>query len=132
MLQKFQEKFLIIEREKFSKIGWKKDRSVGCLRKNPPHTRPPALIASARNFRMKLPRPSSRSLRRASRPTTGRPTTGAMRSSTARAGRPCGPRRKIGKGCERSVRIKLKIKKTYFENKSNTILKIKDLASKIK
>ena len=35
-------------------------------------------------------------------------------------------------GCERSVKIKLKIKKTYFENKSNTILKIKDLAAKIK
>ena len=33
---------------------------------------------------------------------------------------------------ERSVKIKLKIKKTYFENKSNTILKIKDLAAKIK
>ena len=27
---------------------------------------------------------------------------------------------------ERSVKIKLKIKKTYFENKNNTILKIKD------
>ena len=36
------------------------------------------------------------------------------------------------RGCERSVKIKLKIKKTYFENKSNTILKIKDLAAKIK
>ena len=35
-------------------------------------------------------------------------------------------------GCERSIKIKLKIKKTYFENKSNTILKIKDLAAKIK
>ena len=33
---------------------------------------------------------------------------------------------------ERSVKIKLKIKKTCFENKSNTILKIKDLATKIK
>ena len=33
---------------------------------------------------------------------------------------------------ERSVKIKLKIKKTYFENKNNTILKIKDLAAKIK
>ena len=32
---------------------------------------------------------------------------------------------------ERSVKIKLKIKKTYFENKNNTILKIKDLAAKI-
>ena len=35
-------------------------------------------------------------------------------------------------GCERSVKIKLKIKKTYFENKSNTILKIKNLAAKTK
>ena len=35
-------------------------------------------------------------------------------------------------GCERSIKIKLKIKKTYFENESNTILKIKDLAAKIK
>jgi len=37
-------------------------------------------------------------------------------------------------GCERSLKIKfnLKIKRTYFENKSNTILKIKDLAAKIK
>ena len=35
-------------------------------------------------------------------------------------------------GCERSVKIKLKIQKTYLENKSNTILKIKDLAAKIK
>ena len=35
-------------------------------------------------------------------------------------------------GCERSIKIKLKIKKTYFENKSNAILKIKDLAAKIK
>ena len=33
---------------------------------------------------------------------------------------------------ERSVKIKLKIKKIYFENKSNTILKIKDLAANIK
>ena len=33
---------------------------------------------------------------------------------------------------ERSVKIKLKIKKTYFENKNNTILKIKDLAAKMK
>ena len=33
---------------------------------------------------------------------------------------------------ERSVKIKLTIKKTYFENKNNTILKIKDLAAKIK
>ena len=35
-------------------------------------------------------------------------------------------------GCERSIKIKLKIKKNYFENKSNTILKIKDLEAKIK
>ena len=35
-------------------------------------------------------------------------------------------------GCERSIKIKFKIKKTYFENKSNTILKIKDLAANIK
>ena len=35
-------------------------------------------------------------------------------------------------GCERSVKIKLKIKKTYFENKNNTILKIEDLAANIK
>ena len=27
-----------------------------------------------------------------------------------------------GKGCERSVKIKLKIEKTYFENKSNTMI----------
>ena len=33
---------------------------------------------------------------------------------------------------ERSVKIKLKIKRTYFENKNNTILKIRDLAAKIK
>ena len=33
---------------------------------------------------------------------------------------------------ERSVKIKLNIEKTYFENKNNTILKIKDLAEKIK
>ena len=33
---------------------------------------------------------------------------------------------------ERSVKIKLKNKKIYFENKSNTILKIKDLAAKMK
>ena len=41
-------------------------------------------------------------------------------------------RRLAADGCERSIKIKLKIKKTYFENKSNTILKIKDLAAKIK
>jgi len=35
-------------------------------------------------------------------------------------------------GCERSIKIELKIKKIYFENKSNTILKIKDLSAKIK
>ena len=34
-------------------------------------------------------------------------------------------------GCERSIKIELKIKKSYFENKINTILKIKDLAPKI-
>ena len=33
---------------------------------------------------------------------------------------------------ERSAKIKLKIKKTCFENQINTILKIKDLAAKIK
>ena len=33
---------------------------------------------------------------------------------------------------ERSVKIKWKIKKTYFENWISTILKIKDLAAKIK
>ena len=42
------------------------------------------------------------------------------------------PTRARTDGCERSIKIKLKIKKTYFENKSNTILKIKDLAAKIK
>ena len=33
---------------------------------------------------------------------------------------------------ERSVKIKLKIKRTYFENKIYTILKIKDLSARIK
>ena len=51
------------------------------------------------------------------------------RSSEARRVRPGAP---ASAGCERSVKIKLKIKNTYFENKSNTILKIKDLAAKIK
>ena len=37
-----------------------------------------------------------------------------------------------GYGCERSVKIKLKIQKIDFENQINTILKIKDLASTIK
>ena len=38
----------------------------------------------------------------------------------------------VREGCERSVKIKLKIYKIYFENKSHTILKIKYLAAKIK
>ena len=46
--------------------------------------------------------------------------------------RPLYPRDGEGAGCERSVKIELNINKTYFENKSNTILKFKDLAAKIK
>ena len=60
------------------------------------------------------------------------------RARRRRRGRASGRRSRRGRrrasptGCERSVKIKLKIKKTDFENKSNTILKIKDLAAKIK
>ena len=51
-------------------------------------------------------------------------------TKNAGGGRTCETRRPQQR--ERSVKIKLKIKKTYFENKNNTILKIKDLAAKIK
>ena len=67
----------------------------------------------------------------------GPQVSAGTRSPSTREGppRPCAPPCRFAAlraQRERSVKIKLKIKKTYFENKNNTILKIKDLAAKIK
>ena len=69
------------------------------------------------------PRARRRGPERASGPGRGA-ARAAQRGRRHQASRP--------RQCERSVKIKLKILKTYFENKNNTILKMKDLAAKIR